>query len=54
MVIERVGVVGCGQMGAGIAEVCARAGLHTIVREIDAAAATAWWRRSTGPSPGDG
>ncbi|NED85171.1 3-hydroxybutyryl-CoA dehydrogenase, partial [Streptomyces sp. SID11233] len=24
--VARVGVVGCGQMGAGIAEVCARAG----------------------------
>ncbi len=34
--IERVGVVGCGQMGAGIAEVCARAGLDVVVREIDA------------------
>lgn len=39
MTIERVGVVGCGQMGAGIAEVCARGGLDTVVREIDAAAA---------------
>jgi 3-hydroxybutyryl-CoA dehydrogenase len=38
-VIERVGVVGCGQMGAGIAEVCARAGVDTIVREVDAATA---------------
>ena len=37
--IQRVGVVGCGQMGAGIAEVSARAGLDTIVHEIDAAAA---------------
>jgi 3-hydroxybutyryl-CoA dehydrogenase len=37
--IERVGVVGCGQMGSGIAEVCARAGLDTIVHEVDAAAA---------------
>ncbi len=37
--IERVGVVGCGQMGAGIAEVSARAGLDTLVHEIDAAAA---------------
>jgi len=37
--IERVGVVGCGQMGAGIAEVCARAGIDTVVREVDAAAA---------------
>lgn len=26
--ILRVGVVGGGQMGAGIAEVCARAGVH--------------------------
>jgi 3-hydroxybutyryl-CoA dehydrogenase len=33
--IERVGVVGCGLMGSGIAEVCARAGLDVIVREVD-------------------
>ncbi len=31
--IERVGVVGCGLMGSGIAEICARAGYTTIVRE---------------------
>ncbi|WP_283249787.1 3-hydroxybutyryl-CoA dehydrogenase [Streptomyces sp. TS71-3] len=31
--ITRVGVVGCGQMGAGIAEVCARAGLEVMVAE---------------------
>jgi 3-hydroxybutyryl-CoA dehydrogenase len=31
--ITRVGVVGCGQMGAGIAEVCARAGLDVRVTE---------------------
>jgi 3-hydroxybutyryl-CoA dehydrogenase len=37
--IERVGVVGCGLMGSGIAEVCARAGLDVLVREIDEAAA---------------
>ncbi|MFG2507242.1 3-hydroxybutyryl-CoA dehydrogenase [Streptomyces rubiginosohelvolus] len=37
--IVRVGVVGGGQMGAGIAEVCARAGLDTIVCEADRAAA---------------
>lgn len=34
MQIERVGIVGCGLMGAGIAEVCARAGLDVVV--IDA------------------
>jgi 3-hydroxybutyryl-CoA dehydrogenase len=37
--IERVGVVGGGQMGAGIAEVCARAGLDTVVGEVDAVSA---------------
>lgn len=37
--ITKVGVVGGGQMGAGIAEVCARAGLDTIVCEADATAA---------------
>lgn len=37
--IERVGVIGCGQMGAGIAEVCARAGLDTVVHEVDVAGA---------------
>jgi 3-hydroxybutyryl-CoA dehydrogenase len=36
--VERVGVVGCGLMGSGIAEVCARAGLDVVVREIDASA----------------
>ncbi|MGW5864952.1 3-hydroxybutyryl-CoA dehydrogenase [Streptomyces sp. NPDC055239] len=39
--IRRVGVVGGGQMGAGIAEVCARAGLDTVVCEADAPAARA-------------
>ncbi|MGW2561574.1 3-hydroxybutyryl-CoA dehydrogenase [Streptomyces sp. NPDC001514] len=37
--IQRVGIVGGGQMGAGIAEVCARAGLDTVVCEADATAA---------------
>lgn len=37
--IERVGVIGCGQMGAGIAEVCARAGMDVVVREVDAESA---------------
>ncbi len=35
MTVQTVGVVGCGLMGAGIAEVCARAGYRTIVREVD-------------------
>jgi 3-hydroxybutyryl-CoA dehydrogenase len=39
--IERLGVVGGGQMGGGIAEVGARAGLDVIVREIDDDAARA-------------
>ncbi|MBB4911548.1 3-hydroxybutyryl-CoA dehydrogenase [Actinophytocola algeriensis] len=30
LAIERVGLVGCGQMGAGFAEVCARAGLNVL------------------------
>ncbi|MGW4054173.1 3-hydroxybutyryl-CoA dehydrogenase [Streptomyces sp. NPDC004779] len=39
--IRRVGVVGGGQMGAGIAEVCARAGLDVLVCEATAEAAEA-------------
>ena len=39
--IARVGVIGCGLMGSGIAEVCARAGLEVIVREVDDVAAEA-------------
>jgi 3-hydroxybutyryl-CoA dehydrogenase len=35
LAIEKVGVLGCGLMGAGIAEVCARAGLETFVREVE-------------------
>ena len=35
MGIERVAVLGCGLMGSGIAEVCAKAGLDTKVREVD-------------------
>ena len=34
MAIEKVGVVGCGLMGAGIAQVSAVAGFSTIVREV--------------------
>ncbi|HTO00179.1 MAG TPA: 3-hydroxybutyryl-CoA dehydrogenase [Microthrixaceae bacterium] len=36
---ERIGVVGCGLMGSGIAEVFARAGLDVMVMEADPAAA---------------
>ncbi|MYS09607.1 3-hydroxybutyryl-CoA dehydrogenase [Streptomyces sp. SID6041] len=39
--IRRVGIVGGGQMGAGIAEVCARAGLDTLLCETSGPAATA-------------
>jgi 3-hydroxybutyryl-CoA dehydrogenase len=34
MKINRVGVLGAGLMGSGIAEVCAKAGYTTIVREV--------------------
>jgi len=34
MKIEKVGVVGCGLMGSGIAEVAARSGCVTVVREV--------------------
>lgn len=45
MAIERVGVVGCGLMGSGIAEVAARAGFDVVVREVDQAASDAGRRR---------
>jgi 3-hydroxybutyryl-CoA dehydrogenase len=34
MPIRKVGVVGCGLMGSGIAQVCAAAGFATVVREV--------------------
>jgi 3-hydroxybutyryl-CoA dehydrogenase len=34
MELGKIGVVGCGLMGSGIAEVCARAGYKVAVREI--------------------
>jgi len=46
--ITRVGVAGCGLMGSGIAEVCARGGLDVVVREIDDAAAAAGRARIEG------
>jgi 3-hydroxybutyryl-CoA dehydrogenase len=39
--ISRVGVVGAGLMGSGIAEVCARAGLDVLVNEVNQEAAEA-------------
>ena len=36
MAIQRVGVVGCGLMGSGIAQVVAVAGFETTVREVNA------------------
>ena len=45
--VELVGVVGCGQMGAGIAEVCARAGLDVVAVESSRAAADAGRARLT-------
>jgi 3-hydroxybutyryl-CoA dehydrogenase len=34
MAIQKVGVVGCGLMGSGIAQVCAQAGCTVVVREV--------------------
>jgi len=34
MTIRSVGVLGCGLMGSGIAQVCAMAGFTTVVREV--------------------
>jgi 3-hydroxybutyryl-CoA dehydrogenase len=39
--MERIGVIGGGLMGSGIAEVCAKAGSDVIVHEINAEAAEA-------------
>lgn len=33
--IKTVGVLGCGLMGSGIAQVCAQSGYRTVVREVD-------------------
>jgi 3-hydroxybutyryl-CoA dehydrogenase len=34
MTIRKVGVIGCGLMGSGIAQTCAQSGYETIVREV--------------------
>ena len=33
--MKKVGIVGCGQMGAGIAEIAAKAGLEVVAREVN-------------------
>ena len=43
--IDRVGIVGCGLMGAGIAEVCARAGKDVVVVESSQTAVNAGQHR---------
>lgn len=45
--IGRVGVVGCGLMGSGIAEVCARAGLDVLVADATPEAVESGERRIT-------
>ncbi len=45
MRIERVGVVGFGLMGTGIAQVCATAGLDVIVREVQDSLIDAGFKR---------
>ena len=45
MDVERVGVLGAGLMGSGIAEVCARAGLDVTVVEVNEDLAAAGRRR---------
>ncbi len=48
MTIEKVGIIGGGLMGSGIAEVCARAGSDVVVHEVDTATAEAARERIEG------
>ena len=47
MTVERIGVLGAGVMGAGIAQVCATAGFDVVVYDIDAAALVAGREHAT-------
>lgn len=47
MTIQTVGVLGCGTMGSGISEVCARKGYRVIFRELDDDAVAAGFERIT-------
>ncbi len=42
MEIKKVGVVGCGLMGSGIAQVCAQSGYQVVVSEIDEELLNKW------------
>lgn len=48
MSINKVAVIGCGLMGSGIAEICAKAGAQTIVREINDGAVAAGRKKIEG------
>ena len=48
MEIRKVGVVGCGLMGGGIAQVCAQFGFETVVREVSQDALDQGLRRIEG------
>ena len=48
MPIQKVGVVGCGLMGSGIAEVAAKAGFDVLVREVDDASVARGRKRIEG------